>query len=70
MMHSPIQVAVPDMAMRFDTDLSTTVATRGRMLEEYADSGHLVIPGHFPPPTGGFIQRGEGGTYRWEPKAD
>lgn len=54
--HSPIQVAHPDVsAEHFDSDSEQARATRRRLLAKLADTGTLVLGTHFPPPTAGRV---------------
>ncbi len=65
LMHTPMQVLMPDIAAHPDSNADQAIASRRRILGECADSGCLVITSHFPRPTSGHVRRQEGG-YRWE----
>lgn len=62
LMHRVVQVAEPQWSSRFCYDPSQARATRRAFLEQHADSGTLILAGHFPHP--GFIVRRDGG-YRF-----
>jgi glyoxylase-like metal-dependent hydrolase (beta-lactamase superfamily II) len=61
--HHPIQFNDPDLVSPFDVDNDVAVATRHRMLGEYADTPTLIIGTHFAGPTAGKLVR-DGDTYR------
>lgn len=65
MMHHPCQIARPELLARFDSDHDAALATRQRLLAEWADQPVLVVGTHFVAPAGGFI-RSELGGYRFE----
>jgi glyoxylase-like metal-dependent hydrolase (beta-lactamase superfamily II) len=54
-MHSPIQVAVPDWLVTFDMDRVLGAQQRARFVRASADKPLLVIGSHFPQPTAGHI---------------
>jgi len=62
LMHRTVQVAEPQWSSRFCYDPAQARATRRAFVERHADSGTLILAGHFPHP--GFIVR-EGGGYRF-----
>jgi glyoxylase-like metal-dependent hydrolase (beta-lactamase superfamily II) len=64
LMHHPLQLRHPEWSTRFCTDPAQARDTRIRFLQEYAGSGRLVFPAHFPSPTAGFIER-DGKAYRF-----
>ena len=66
LMHRTVQVAEPQWSSRFCYDPAQARATRRAFVERHADSGTLILAGHFPHP--GFIVR-EGGGYRFTPAA-
>jgi len=66
LMHRTVQVAEPQWSSRFCYDSAGARATRRAFVERHADSGTLILAGHFPHP--GFIVR-EGGGYRFTPAA-
>lgn len=64
-MHHPCQIAHPDWAPPFDTDIAAATQVRKHMLEQVADKPILVIGTHFVAPTAGHIKR-SGTAYRFE----
>lgn len=58
--HHPCQIARPDWTS-FDTDETTALATRRRVLEQYADTDTVIIGAHFSEPVGGRIVRDDDG---------
>jgi hypothetical protein len=55
MMHSPIQIAVPEREARFDMDKSAAARTRGEFVRRFSSTPTLVIGSHFAEPTAGHI---------------
>jgi glyoxylase-like metal-dependent hydrolase (beta-lactamase superfamily II) len=55
MMHSPIQIAVPEREARFDMDKSAAARTRGDFVRRFNGTPTLVIGSHFSEPTAGHI---------------
>jgi glyoxylase-like metal-dependent hydrolase (beta-lactamase superfamily II) len=66
LMHRTVQVAEPQWSSRFCYDPAQARETRGAFIERHADSGTMILAGHFPRP--GFIVR-EAGGYRFTPAA-
>ncbi|MBI5615463.1 MAG: MBL fold metallo-hydrolase [Gammaproteobacteria bacterium] len=64
--HSPIQIAVPDLNSSFCEDQALARASRHRLLSEAADRGSLLVPGHFVAPHVGHVAR-DGAAYRFLP---
>jgi glyoxylase-like metal-dependent hydrolase (beta-lactamase superfamily II) len=62
LMHRTVQVAEPQWSSRFCYDPAQARLTRRAFVERHADSGTLIMAGHFPHP--GFIVK-EGGGYRF-----
>jgi glyoxylase-like metal-dependent hydrolase (beta-lactamase superfamily II) len=60
MMHHPCQIPHPEWCDHYDADHAEAVATRERMLAEWAESGRLVIGTHFATPSAGRIVREDG----------
>lgn len=58
--HSPVQLARPDLSSAFCSDPDAARATRLRLLEDVADSGRWLIPAHFPDP--GWIRLARDGS--------
>jgi len=65
MMHHPCQIARPELLARFDSDHEAALATRRRLLAEWADRPVLVVGTHFVAPAAGFVRSDVGG-YRFE----
>ena len=57
LMHCPVQVAEPEWASHFDSDVEQGRKTRRAFCERYADSGVAVLGTHFHHPTAGRIVR-------------
>lgn len=57
LMHHPLQLRYPHWSTRFCTDPRLARASRESFLAKYASSGKLVLPAHFPAPTGIYIER-------------
>ena len=61
--HSPVQLARPELSSAFCSDPDQARMTRTRLLDDIADSDRLLIPAHFPDP--GWIRvRRDGAAYR------
>ena len=56
-LHSPLQLASPDLTSNFCADPVQARATRHRLLEACAESGSIVATYHFPPPAFGRIEK-------------
>ena len=65
-MHSPLQLATPDLTSNFCADPAQARATRRDLLESCANSETIVATYHFPPPAFGWIESSDAG-YRFEP---
>ena len=63
-MHTALQCAEPQLNSCFCVDAEAARTTRQRFLETFADSPIMVIPGHFPTPTAGWI-RSHLGSFRF-----
>jgi glyoxylase-like metal-dependent hydrolase (beta-lactamase superfamily II) len=63
-MHSPIQIAVPDWLANFDMDRPLAAQQRARFVKASADTRLLVIGSHFPQPTAGHIVS-DGSSWRF-----
>ena len=62
MVHSPMQIADPELAAVVDTDQTQSRASRREAFARWAASGALVIGTHFPEPTAGrLVNLGDGG---------
>lgn len=64
-MHHPCKIARPELLARFDSNHAVALATRQRLLAEWAGSGVLVVGTHFVAPVAGYV-RSEQGSYRFE----
>jgi glyoxylase-like metal-dependent hydrolase (beta-lactamase superfamily II) len=65
-MHSPLQLATPDLTSNFCADPAQARATRHRLLDACARSEAIVATYHFPPPAFGRIES-SGAGYRFRP---
>ncbi|MEZ5410666.1 MAG: MBL fold metallo-hydrolase [Acidimicrobiales bacterium] len=63
MVHSPLQIADPDLCSSFDTDSEEARATRRAVFPAWADGETVVIGTHFGSPTGGTMHP-DGDGYR------
>ena len=61
-----VQLARPDSAMIYDVDAAGAIATRRRMLAEWAETAAVVVGAHLPGGGIGRIARA-GDGYRFEP---
>ncbi|HYF16983.1 MAG TPA: MBL fold metallo-hydrolase [Ramlibacter sp.] len=66
-MHSPLQVHLPEVDTWIDHTPQQARASRRLFLERAADSGSLVMPTHFGFPHCGYVRR-DGSGFRWEPE--
>lgn len=57
LLHAPLQFSFPEWPMRFCADPVASARTRVRLLSEWAASGTLIMPAHFPSPSAGFVER-------------
>jgi glyoxylase-like metal-dependent hydrolase (beta-lactamase superfamily II) len=65
MVHHPVQLAHPDWATAFDSDMQRSSQTRRDQFDHLAGQPVLVIGTHFAEPTAGHIVR-DGDAYRLE----
>ena len=63
MVHTPLQLADPELSSMFDTDPDEARATRHEVFPDWADGRTLVIGTHFGAPTAGFMER-DGDGYK------
>jgi glyoxylase-like metal-dependent hydrolase (beta-lactamase superfamily II) len=63
--HHPCQMAHPEWATTFDSDIQAAAATRGKLFAEWADKPILVIGTHYAAPTAGRVKR-DGAAFRFE----
>lgn len=66
--HSPVQLATPDLTSNFCVDPAQSRSTRHRLLDACAGTNTIVATYHFPPPVFGHIVR-SGSGYAFEPIA-
>jgi glyoxylase-like metal-dependent hydrolase (beta-lactamase superfamily II) len=57
MMHHALQLRYPEWSTRFCSDPDQARATRAAFFAKYAGTGMLVVPAHFPTPSGIYIER-------------
>jgi len=57
LMHHPVQMAEPEWATPFDTDVDQARTTRRKFCARYADTPVTVLGTHFNYPTAGWIVR-------------
>ncbi len=62
--HHQFQLMQPAWSTLACTDRELSRQTRTRLIEEYAEHGTRLLPGHFPAPTAGRIVR-HGSAYRY-----
>ncbi len=62
--HHPIQLVRPDLALAFDEDPAAAVAVREALLEQVADSDTMCFPAHFRGSSAGHVAR-DGDAYRF-----
>ncbi|MGH7101937.1 MAG: MBL fold metallo-hydrolase [Acetobacteraceae bacterium] len=62
--HHPIQFAEPALANPADIDKALALRTRLTLMRRYADTATVVLTGHFPAPTAGWI-RSQGERFRF-----
>jgi glyoxylase-like metal-dependent hydrolase (beta-lactamase superfamily II) len=63
-MHTALQCAEPQLNSCFCVDPAQARLTRRTFLDRFADTATMVIPGHFPTPTAGWV-RSKGGNFRF-----
>lgn len=64
LMHHALQCREPDWCSGFCYDVEGSTASRRKILEAVADTDTLVMPCHFPGPTGGHV-KADGGAFRY-----
>ncbi|MFC7398688.1 MBL fold metallo-hydrolase [Chelatococcus sp. GCM10030263] len=65
-MHSPIQIYHPDWNSKFCENQDLARETRAKVLGYAAETGALILPGHFGWPYCGYVRRA-GDGYAFEP---
>jgi glyoxylase-like metal-dependent hydrolase (beta-lactamase superfamily II) len=68
-MHQPIQIYMPDLNSKYCEDQELARATRAKILAYAAETGAIILPGHFGPPHGGYVEKDGEGGYRFRPLA-
>ena len=63
-LHHQFQLMKPEWSTLACSDRELSRKTRMRLVEEYAERGTRLLPGHFPAPTAGRIVR-RGSAYRY-----
>jgi glyoxylase-like metal-dependent hydrolase (beta-lactamase superfamily II) len=53
--HHPIQFYEPQLSNTGDLDPVQALVSRNRMLQHCAENRSVLLTGHFPPPTSGFV---------------
>jgi glyoxylase-like metal-dependent hydrolase (beta-lactamase superfamily II) len=67
LMHTVLQCAEPEASSCFCVDPALSARTRRGFLERVADRPTLVLPAHFPTPSGGFVEpAGSGFRFRFD----
>jgi glyoxylase-like metal-dependent hydrolase (beta-lactamase superfamily II) len=67
LMHTALQCAEPEASSCFCVDPALSARTRRGFLERVADRPTLVLPAHFPTPSGGFVEpAGSGFRFRFD----
>lgn len=67
--HHPIQFHEPQLSNNGDLDPAQALASRNRMLAGCVANRSLLLTGHFPSPTAGYVHA-EGDRFRFRYKAD
>ncbi|MGY3448314.1 MBL fold metallo-hydrolase [Bradyrhizobium sp. USDA 4353] len=57
LIHTPLQLAYPELSPRFDVDPAQAAVTRRAFLDRYCDTPTLCCTAHFPSPSAGRITR-------------
>jgi glyoxylase-like metal-dependent hydrolase (beta-lactamase superfamily II) len=65
LMHHPLQCWEPGWSSCFCVNPEGAAQTRRRFFEEFADTGAVIVPEHFPYPTAGRISSA-GRAFSWE----
>ena len=63
-LHHQIQLVFPQMSTMADADKDLARTTRTALIHKHAGTGRLIMPGHFPTPTIGRIERA-GDSFRY-----
>jgi glyoxylase-like metal-dependent hydrolase (beta-lactamase superfamily II) len=65
--HYVVSIQRPDIHLDVDDDKDRAVASRKRILDMVASEGILAAGYHMPYPGFGYVERGQGGGFRWAP---
>ena len=63
--HHQIQLTFPSMSTMADADRDLARTTRTALIHKHADTGHLILPGHFPTPSVGRIVSNGKDSFRY-----
>ncbi len=63
--HTPVQIAVPQWSSKFCEDPQESAQCRERLLRHTCDTGTLLFAAHFPTPTAGWVESSSGGRMRF-----
>jgi glyoxylase-like metal-dependent hydrolase (beta-lactamase superfamily II) len=63
--HHPVQLVRPDTPFFADEDPALACVTRQRLFNQWADSGAVIYPAHFPDEPAGRVHRLRG-HFRYE----
>ncbi|HUB96311.1 MAG TPA: MBL fold metallo-hydrolase [Stellaceae bacterium] len=67
LMHTAVQCAEPEVSSCFCVDPDLSARTRRGFLERFAGRPTIVLPAHFPTPSGGFVEpQGTGFRFRFD----
>ncbi|QIL80183.1 MBL fold metallo-hydrolase [Diaphorobacter sp. HDW4A] len=64
--HHQVQLRFPEMSTTADDDKDLARTTRTALIERHADTGHLLLPAHFPAPSVGRIVSSPTGGFRYD----
>ena len=67
--HHPIQFHEPQLSNNGDLDPVQAIASRNRMLQQCVASHAVLLTGHFPAPTSGYVTE-DGDGFRFRFKSD
>ena len=67
--HHPIQFPEPQLSNNGDADPAQALESRNRMLQVCVDTHAVLLTGHFPSPTSGYVTR-DGDRFRFTYKDD
>jgi glyoxylase-like metal-dependent hydrolase (beta-lactamase superfamily II) len=67
-MHSPLQIACPEISTVACTNPADAVRSRRRVLSEAAERRSIIVPAHFPAPFAGTVTA-DGDGFAYHPRA-